>query len=114
MQNLDQWLAGERDEILTRRAAITEHMPILVAKGWRLLGLGGYFAYFYHPYAMSSADLAPEMVKQIGVLSLPGTMFFPPNDPAGASQMRIAFANLDAVGIKQLIDRMATLDLPRR
>ncbi|MEP1766511.1 MAG: aminotransferase [Sulfitobacter sp.] len=114
MQNLDDWLAGERDEILTRRAAITQIMPQLEACGWRLLGLGGYFAYLEHPFALSSADLAPEMVKQIGVLCLPGTMFFPSDDPAGAQQMRIAFANLDADGIAHLAHRMARLDLPRR
>jgi aspartate/methionine/tyrosine aminotransferase len=114
MQNLDQWLAGERDEILNRRAAISQNMPTLTAQGWTLLGLGGYFAYFEHPFALSSAELAPVMVREAGVLALPGTMFYPSDDPMGAKQLRIAFANLDAAGIAQLVERLAALDLPRR
>ncbi|MDF3413954.1 aminotransferase [Sulfitobacter sp. M57] len=110
MQNLQQWLAGERDEILTRRAAITENMPKLAAKGWRLLGLGGYFAYMHHPFSVSSAALAPALVKSASVLCLPGTMFYPSDDPAGATQLRIAFANLDAAGISDLFDRLAAID----
>lgn len=109
MKNLSQWLAGERDEILSRRAAITAHMPKLESKGWKLLGLGGYFAYLEHPFPESSGDLAPRMVRDAGILCLPGTMFCPPNDPSGARQLRIAFANLDADGIAVLFDRMAQL-----
>lgn len=109
LQNLDQWLAGERDEILTRRAAISANVPKLDAQGWRLLGLGGYFAYLEHPFAASSKDLAPQLVKTAGVLCLPGTMFYPENDPSGARQLRIAFANLDASGISLLFDRLAAL-----
>jgi aspartate/methionine/tyrosine aminotransferase len=114
MQNLDQWLSGERDEILKRRAAITDNMPSLKAKGWSLMGLGGYFAYLQHPFAMSSAELAPVMVREAGVLCLPGTMFYPEDNSAGARQLRIAFANLDVDGIATLFERLGALDLPRR
>ncbi|WP_227269348.1 aminotransferase [Roseobacter weihaiensis] len=109
MENLTQWLAGERDEILTRRAAIEAGRPALEAQGWRLLGLGAYFAYFQHPFAKSSAALAPQMVREAGILCLPGTMFTPADDPSGARQLRIAFANLDAAGIATLYDRLAGL-----
>jgi hypothetical protein len=40
---------------------------------------------------------------------LPGTMFMPGDDPAGARQMRIAFANVDATGIFGMLDRLAAL-----
>ncbi|QJF50933.1 aminotransferase [Roseobacter ponti] len=106
MQSLDQWLAGERDEILARRAAIEAGFPALEKAGWSLLGLGAYFAYVAHPFAVSSADLAPQLVRDQGILCLPGTMFCPTDDPAGASQLRIAFANLDAAGIAELFDRL--------
>ncbi|MEP2920282.1 MAG: aminotransferase [Sulfitobacter sp.] len=114
MQNLDQWLAGERDEILRRRAAIQTEMPRLEAKGWSLLGLGGYFAYLRHPFAMSSAQLAPLLVREFGVLCLPGTMFYPDDATAGASELRIAFANLDVPGLSALFDRLQTVDLALR
>ncbi|WP_299558166.1 aminotransferase [uncultured Sulfitobacter sp.] len=114
MRHLDQWLAGERDEILHRRAAISAGFPELAANGWELLGLGGYFAYLRHPFAQSSADLAPALVRAAGVLCLPGTMFYPAGDPDAPAELRIAFANLDATGIGVLFDRLAALDMPLR
>ncbi len=111
MQNLGDWLAGERLEILDRRAAITENFPVLAEKGWTLLGCGAYFAYVQHPYAMSSADLAPLLVKEAGILLLPGTMFMPADLPGGESQLRIAFANIDRAGVATLFNRLSSLSL---
>ena len=107
MRNLGQWLAGERDEILDRRAAIADNMPRLVEKGWHLMGAGAYFAYVSHPFDMPSDQLAQALVRDHHVLCLPGTMFMPADDPAGASQLRIAFANVDRKGISSLFDRLA-------
>ena len=45
------------------------------------------------------------------MLCLPGTMFRPADDPAGAAELRIAFANLDAAGIGTLFDRLAALEI---
>ncbi|MEE4189717.1 MAG: aminotransferase [Roseobacter sp.] len=109
MENLTQWLAGERAEILTRRAAIESGAPALDAQGWRLLGSGAYFAYMEHPFDISAAELAPRMVGDCGVLCLPGTMFVPEGDPSGARQLRIAFANLDSAGIGVLFQRLGAL-----
>ncbi|WP_171121544.1 MULTISPECIES: aminotransferase [unclassified Ruegeria] len=109
MKNLPEWLAGERQEILDRRAAIQELLPVLTDKGWRLLGLGAYFAYFEHPFDTPSDELARRLVPEAGVLLLPGTMFTPTGDPAGKRQVRIAFANLDRTGLGQLFDRLRTL-----
>ncbi|KIC42830.1 hypothetical protein RA27_05715 [Ruegeria sp. ANG-R] len=109
MQNLSQWVSGERDEILDRRAAIAEEMPRLERRGWRLLGLGAYFAYLEHPFGVASDELARRLVPQAGILLLPGTMFMPADEPAGKQQVRIAFANLDRAGIAQLFDRLQAL-----
>ncbi|NNE53082.1 MAG: aminotransferase [Sulfitobacter sp.] len=109
MQNLGEWLAGERDEILARRDAIEANLPKLTSKGWKLLGLGGYFAYLQHPFGKSAADLAPELVRTASILCLPGTMFYPEGDHSGTRELRIAFANLDAAGIAILFDRLAAL-----
>ena len=86
---------------------------MLAAKGWRLLGLGAYFAYMEHPFAASSADLAPQLVREAGILCLPGTMFCPTGDVSGQRQLRIAFANLDVAGIAEFYHRLSGLDLPR-
>ena len=107
MQNLSQWLAGERAEILDRRAAIEQGFPRLAARGWKLLGAGAYFAYVEHPFALPSHQLAQQLVTQAGVLLLPGTMFMPPEIPGGDRQLRIAFANIDRAGVGALFDRLA-------
>jgi len=109
MRNLSQWLAGERSEILDRRAAIAAAMPALESKGWRLLGLGAYFAYVEHPFDIPSDELARRLVPEAGILLLPGTMFMPDHDPAGKRQLRIAFANLDRTGLEQLFVRLQSL-----
>lgn len=109
MRNLGTWLAGERREILDRRAAITEGFPQLAAKGWDLLGCGAYFAYMAHPFDERSDLLAQRMVRDISVLTLPGTMFMPNCLPGGTQQLRVAFANVDRAGIQELFNRMARL-----
>lgn len=111
MQNLSQWLASERDEILDRRAAIEEGFDKLAQKGWRLLGCGAYFAYVEHPFDIPSDALAPKLVTEAGVLLLPGTMFMPDDNLAGKRQLRIAFANIDRSGIENLFERLANLSL---
>jgi aspartate/methionine/tyrosine aminotransferase len=109
MQNLAQWVAGERDEILARRAAMTGGFAAL--PDWRLLGCGAYFAYVEHPFAMTSAELAKRLVHEASILMLPGTMFQPESHPEGQRQLRIAFANIDADGITEMFSRLAGLRL---
>ena len=107
LQNLSVWLANERLEILARRSAIIEHFPILADHGWQLLGVGAYFAYLKHPYAIASDQLAKKFVDEASILTLPGTMFVPAGDESGKSQIRIAFANINLDDIKALFNRIA-------
>ncbi|MEL6782326.1 MAG: aminotransferase class I/II-fold pyridoxal phosphate-dependent enzyme, partial [Pseudomonadota bacterium] len=111
LEHLGDWVAAERQEILARRRAIADGFGALEEKGWALLGLGAYFAYLQHPFQMSSADLAPLLVGQAGILCLPGTMFWPESAPEGQKQLRVAFANLDADGIAELYTRLSALAL---
>jgi aspartate/methionine/tyrosine aminotransferase len=103
MRNLSQWVSGERDEILARRAAMTDGFGAL--EGWALLGCGAYFAYARHPFGMDSATLARRLVHEASVLMLPGTMFQPAGH--GQDELRIAFANIDRTGITELFRRLA-------
>ncbi|SNT71663.1 aminotransferase [Paracoccus seriniphilus] len=105
MRNLRDWLAQERQEILSRRAATVAALQGL--EGWKLKSAGAYFAWVEHPFAESSAALAPRLVREAGVLALPGTMFTPDSDPTGPRHFRLAFANVDAAGIEQLAARLA-------
>lgn len=109
LRNLTEWLAGERLEILARRATIETEMPALAAKGWTLKGCGAYFAYLEHPFEMASDVLAQKLVEEARILALPGTMFMPENDVAGQQHLRIAFANVDATGIAELFTRLKAL-----
>jgi aspartate/methionine/tyrosine aminotransferase len=111
LENLEEWLAAERAEILRRRAAIAEGLARL--PGWDLLGCGAYFAYVRHPFGAPSPEVARRLVREAAVLMLPGTMFRPqgPAEAAaeGARELRIAFANADTGQIDELIRRLADL-----
>ena len=105
MRNLGQWVAGERDEILSRRRAMVDGFATL--KGWRLLGCGAYFAYVEHPFDLDSDVLCKRLVSEASILMLPGTMFQPAGSAAAKRQIRIAFANVDAKGIAEMFQRLA-------
>ncbi len=112
MQHLRQWLAGERAEILDRRAAIHDQFGRLAARGWALLGCGAYFAYLRHPFALRSDDLARRLVREAGILLLPGTMFRPEGEAAGATECRVAFSNVNRAEIETLFARLSALSWP--
>ena len=112
LRNLADWVAGERDEILARRATIAANMPRLEARGWRLRGLGAYFAYLEHPFADPASIIGPALVREAGILILPGTMFTPAGDRSGERHFRVAFANADRAGLTALFDRLEALDWP--
>ena len=107
MQNLTQWVAGERAEILHRRDAMTQGFQSL--EGWTLLGCGAYFGYAEHPFPLASDALAKRLVTEAGILMLPGTMFQPAGSADGKRQLRIAFANIDTTGIADLFSRLAAV-----
>ncbi|RJL21190.1 aminotransferase [Paracoccus siganidrum] len=107
MTHLRDWLAGERAEILARRAATEAALAGL--PGWQLRSAGAYFAWVGHPFRLSSVELAPKMLREAGILALPGTMFTPAGDPSGARHLRLAFANVDRDGIAELARRLAGL-----
>ncbi len=112
LENLSDWLAGERAEILHRRAAIMGGFPQLHAQGWHLLGCGAYFAYVQHPFDLRADLFARHLVREAGVLALPATMFTPVGDASGSHQLRLAFANIDVSGIGHLFDRLSRVALP--
>ena len=79
--------------------------------GWDIMGCGAYFAYGTHPFADEPSDaLAQRLVRDHGVLLLPGTMFAPTlsegGDGSAERQLRVAFANIDSSGIKVLSERL--------
>ena len=106
LTHLGDWLAAERVEILRRRQAAVAALDAL--PGWTRMGTGAYFAYLRHPLG---PDGVRRMLAEQAVLALPGGMFRPPDDPSGADEVRIAFANIDAGGIAELGRRLAALEI---
>ncbi|OYU17273.1 MAG: hypothetical protein CFE34_16610 [Rhodobacteraceae bacterium PARR1] len=107
MRNLTQYVAGERAEILTRKAAMVDGFAAL--PDWKLLGCGAYFAYVEHPFDLPSDQVAKRLVHSSSILMLPGTMFQPEGSADGKRQMRIAFANIDTNGIAELFRRLSAV-----
>ncbi|WP_298433450.1 aminotransferase [uncultured Jannaschia sp.] len=112
MENLGDWLAGERAEILDRRAAMTEGFADL--PGWELMGCGAYFGYAAHPFDDPSDVVCRMLVERAALLTLSGTMFGPRRDAGGSGRaeatLRIAFANADRAGLSEMFDRLRRLD----
>lgn len=112
LRNLDGWLAGERAEILSRRALLEREFAAL--EGWELCGIGGYFAYVRHPFDENSDRLARRLLAEAGLLILPGMMFGPSRDGGGSGQaeetLRIAFANAGETGLKTALARLAEVN----
>ncbi len=113
LRRLSDFVAGQRTEILARRA-ILEREFRQALPDWELMGCGAYFAWLRHPFAESSADLAKALVEAQSLLMLPGTMFTPQGDPLGPQSFRMAFANADAEGLRAALARLAAFTAEHR
>lgn len=109
LSHLGQWVAGERAEILARRAALEAGFAAGVGD-WRLLTCGAYFAFVEHPFAERSDSVARALVEKASLLALPGTMFAPlaaaGGDGSAERTLRLAFANADRGGIAECLARL--------
>ncbi|GAA3873353.1 aminotransferase [Celeribacter arenosi] len=108
--HLNDWVASERAEIIARGVAMRDGFHVLAAKGWRLAGLGGFFAYVEHPFDIPSDEVVARLVNEAHILALPGTAFRPKGDPRGARELRLAFANLDRDHFPELFARLAEFE----
>jgi aspartate/methionine/tyrosine aminotransferase len=104
LMHLEEWLAGERREILARCHALRAALARL--PGWQIKGAGAYFGYVAHPFVMPADRLARQLVQEAGLLVLPGSMFAPEGDRSASQHLRIAFANADATGLQELAQRL--------
>jgi len=71
--------------------------------GWEITSMGGYFAYVRHPAAADSMTVAADLVRQSGVLTIPGGFFGTGQEPF----LRFAFANAEIDAIEDLQQRLA-------
>ena len=113
LNNLEAWAAERRTEILQRAKHFSEKFQPLSAAGWSLRGCGAYFAFVEHPFEAESNILAPLILRDQGILLMPGTMFYPKHNPLGSRSFRIAFANIDKYKISTLLERLKDLSYQR-
>ena len=113
LNNLEAWAAERRTEILQRAKHFSEKFQPLSAAGWSLRGCGAYFAFVEHPFEDESNILAPLILRDQGILLMPGTMFYPKHHPLGSRSFRIAFANIDKNKISTLLERLKDLSYQR-
>lgn len=97
---LRDWRAGNRVVVNDRAAVVRE--AFAAAPAWRLESLGAYFAYVRHPLDRPAADVAERMAAEFGAVCLPGPAF----GPGQERHVRIAFANTDRDGLRQLSRRL--------
>ncbi len=107
--NLESWISDRRIEILERAKHFSKKFETLNEAGWSLRGCGAYFAFVNHPFKTGSETLAPLILRDQGILLMPGTMFYPKYDPNGSATFRIAFANIDKGKITTLLERLENL-----
>ena len=113
LNNLEAWAEDRRTEILQRAKHFSEKFQPLSAAGWSLRGCGAYFAFVEHPFEDKSNILAPLILRDQGILLMPGTMFYPKHNPLGSRSFRIAFANIDKNKISTLLERLKDLSYQR-
>ena len=113
LANLDSWKSDRRTEILERAKHFSIKFEPLSAAGWSLRGCGAYFAFVDHPFKEGSETLAPLILRDQGILLMPGTMFYPKYDLHGPRTFRIAFANIDKNKITTLLERLKNLSYQR-
>lgn len=107
LQNLDQWLLGERDEILKRGETARQVFEGLRQHGWEPKNHGAYFAYVAHSDAADHQNPARLLLQETGILILPAHMFRPEGEAGSTTEFRVAFANTGVEGIKEMGDRLA-------
>lgn len=114
LAHLGAWVAGERAEILARRAALEAGFAE-GAGGFRMRSCGAYFAFLDHGFDAPSDVVAQRLVADQSLLVLPGTMFAPRREEGGDGDaertLRLAFANADAAGLAETLRRLRAFSL---
>lgn len=108
LQELGPWLDEQRQIILARAAAVK--VGFQDHPNWKLRGCGAYFALVEHRFEMTSEELAKQMLAEVGVLALPGTMFARSIKQGGNGDaekwLRLAFANISEKEICEFFHRI--------
>src|SRR5579859_218257 len=94
-------LAAQRAELATRRAALHTGLAGIPRLTWHET-YGAMYAFVGVADSPPVADLVPDLIREIGVLVLPGTTF----GPAGAGHLRLSYG---AAPVPVLVEALARL-----
>jgi aspartate/methionine/tyrosine aminotransferase len=106
LEHLGQWRAANRDLMAGR----VEGFAVAIGgsnSGFAIESIGAYFAFLRHPFRRSSAEVAPALARDGGLLTLPDTMF-----GGAGTHLRVAFANVDVALMPEVANRLAHFRLP--
>lgn len=111
LRRLDAWREDKR-RLMAERLATLRQAFADDGLRYELVSSGAYFAYVRHPFDGERAvDVARRLARGHGVLSLPGSAFGPDQEDS----LRMAFANLEAERMPELVSRLlASQDTVRR
>ncbi|MDH3231035.1 MAG: aminotransferase [Alphaproteobacteria bacterium] len=102
LANLAGWREEKRQLMNARVAALREAFAG-TNSGYAPVSAGAYFAWVRHPHEGSdSMQVARTLAKDHNLLCLPGSMFGPGQD----RYLRLAFANLDAASMTEVVGRL--------
>jgi aspartate/methionine/tyrosine aminotransferase len=103
LRTLDPWRRANTELMRGRLEALKAEFAG-GAGGWEIVSAGAYFAYVRHPHeGQSSAAVARRLAERQNLLTLPGSMFGPGQD----AYLRLAFANVEAAAIPDVMARLA-------
>lgn len=102
LTHLTEWRQQKANMLRQRIARLRECFDDSRLR-YQLACSGAYFAYVRHPFDnLSAYSVARRLADDFNILSLPGPMFGPDQEP----YMRFAFANLEAGYIPELVERL--------
>ncbi len=103
LAHLAAWREEKRQLMNGRIAALGEAFAG-ANSGYALVSSGAYFAWLRHPHdGTDSMQVARALAKDHNLLCLPGSMF----GPGQERYLRLAFANLGADSMTDVVDRLA-------
>jgi len=101
--NLDAW-REEKRRLMNARVSALRDAFARSNSGFVPVAMGAYFAWVRHPYDdIDAMQVARGLAKDHNLLCLPGNMFGPAQD----RYLRLAFANLDAERMGEVVGRLA-------
>jgi aspartate/methionine/tyrosine aminotransferase len=100
LRELGDWRAANRQLMADRVTAFSAALAD-GNHGFTIDSIGAYFAFLRHPFDCSSAEIAPRLAKEAGLLTLPVSMF-----GGEGNHLRVAFANVDGALMPEVARRL--------